>query len=94
MAHGIYGRGPAPSSGIVVLDEVPGRALNLESMPASPAAVAQIVGTALLPDARPFSAEEAAGYRARLEAVERERGGSLGGELATRAISSSPGSTR
>ena len=47
----------------------------------SPAAVAQYRrdGFDFLP--RVLSPEEAAGYRARLEAVERERGGPLGGAL-------------
>src|ERR1700675_2880254 len=47
----------------------------------SPAAVAQYRRDGFYFPMRILSAEEAAGYRARLEAVERERGGSLGGEL-------------
>ena len=47
----------------------------------SPAAVAQYRRDGFYFPKRVLSAEEAAGYRARLEAVERERGGPLGGEL-------------
>jgi len=46
-----------------------------------PAAVAQYRRDGFYFPMRVLSAEEAAGYRARLEAVERERGGPLGGEL-------------
>ena len=59
-----------------------GRALNLGSMRAlSPAAVARYRRDGFYFPMRVLSAHEAAGYRARLEAVERERGGPLGGEL-------------
>ena len=47
----------------------------------SPAAVAQYRRDGFYFPHRVLSPEEAAGYRARLEAIERERGGPLGGEL-------------
>src|SRR5258705_4959083 len=47
----------------------------------SPAAVAQYRRDGFYFPHRVLSPEEAAGYRARLEAIERQRGGPLGGEL-------------
>src|SRR5258705_5193509 len=59
-----------------------GRALNLGSMRGlPPAAVAQYRRDGFYFPMRVLSAEEAAGYRARLEAVERQRGGPPGGGL-------------